>query len=75
MVEWWRIISKFKQDQHQLVVRNTGQLNGSFNPDGFGLYSTQNRLQLLYGDKAHFEIKNSNDNMVEATVTMPATLL
>ena len=49
-----------------LIVKNTGHLNGNFNPDGFGLYSTQNRLMLLYGEKAHFEIKNSSDNMVEA---------
>jgi hypothetical protein len=27
---------------------------------------------LLYGDKAHFEIKNNSDDMVEAIVTMPA---
>lgn len=68
-----RIISDFKDDQHQLIVLNTGHMNGNYNHNGFGLYSTQNRLQLLYGDKAHFEIKNRNDNMVEAMVTMPAT--
>ena len=70
-----RVISQFKDDHHQLIVQNTGQMNGTFKQDGFGLYSTQNRLQLLYGEKAYFEIKNNNDNMVEATVTMPATVL
>jgi sensor histidine kinase YesM len=70
-----KIISDFKSDEHQLVVQNTGHLNGDFNPDGFGIYSTQNRLMLLYGDKARFEIKNNSDNMVEAIVTMPATTL
>ncbi|MCY7422622.1 MAG: histidine kinase [Chitinophagaceae bacterium] len=70
-----KISSDFVQDNHQLSVQNTGHLNGNFNPDGFGLYSTQNRLMLLYGEKAHFEIKNNNENMVEATVTMPATLI
>jgi two-component system, LytTR family, sensor kinase len=69
-----KIISDFNKDQHQLIVQNTGHINGDFNPEGFGLYSTQNRLMLLYGDKAHFEIKNNSDNMVEAIVTMPATL-
>jgi hypothetical protein len=29
---------------------------------------------LLYGEKAHFEIKNRNENMVEAKVSMPASL-
>jgi sensor histidine kinase YesM len=67
-----KITSDYKFNQHQLVVQNTGHLNGDFNPDGFGLYSTQNRLMLLYGDRAHFEIKNNSDNMVEAIVTMPA---
>jgi two-component system LytT family sensor kinase len=67
-----KIISDFKNDQHELIVTNTGHLNGDFNPDGFGLYSTQNRLMLLYGEKAHFEIKNKNDNMVEAIIRMPA---
>jgi two-component system LytT family sensor kinase len=70
-----KIISDFKADQHQLIVQNTGHLNGNFNPDGFGLYSTESRLQLLYGEKAHFQIKNYNENMVEATVTMPATII
>jgi two-component system, LytTR family, sensor kinase len=70
-----KIISDFEGDHHQLIVQNTGHLNGSFNPDGFGLYSTENRLALLYGEKAHFEIKNKNENMVEATVTMPAGVI
>ena len=70
-----KVCSDFKGDNHELSVQNTGHLNGNFNPDGFGLYSTQNRLMLLYGEKARFEIKNNDDNMVEATVTMPATLI
>lgn len=66
-----KISSDFKDNHHELVVKNTGHINGDFNPDGFGLYSTQSRLMLLYGEKAHFEIKNNNDDMVEATITMP----
>ncbi|MCW3114447.1 MAG: putative signal transduction histidine kinase [Segetibacter sp.] len=66
-----KIISDFKDNHHELIVTNTGHLNGDFNPDGFGLSSTQSRLMLLYGDKAHFEIKNKSDDMVEATVKMP----
>ncbi|MDB5190846.1 MAG: sensor histidine kinase [Segetibacter sp.] len=69
-----RIISHFKDNQHQLIVKNTGHLNGSYNPYGFGLYSTESRLKLLYGEKARFEIRNNSDNMVEAIVTMPATI-
>lgn len=68
-----KIISDFKGNQHELIVQNTGHLNGSYNHDGFGLYSTQNRLMLMYGEKAHFQIKDLND-MVEAKISMPITL-
>lgn len=66
-----KIISDFKDDHHELIVANSGHLNGDFNPDGFGLSSTQSRLMLMYGDKAHFEIKNKSDNIVEAIIKMP----
>lgn len=66
-----KIISDFKENHHELIVKNTGHINGDYNPDGFGIYSTQSRLMLLYGEKAHFEIKNNSDDMVEATITMP----
>jgi sensor histidine kinase YesM len=70
-----KIISDFKDDHHELIVKNTGHLNGDFNPDGFGLYSTQSRLTLMYGEKAHFEIKNNSEDMVEAIVKMPALVV
>jgi LytS/YehU family sensor histidine kinase len=66
-----KIISDFKYDHHELVVQNTGHLNASFNSDGFGLASTQNRLQLLFGEKANFTIKEINGNTVEAKVVLP----
>lgn len=75
-----RIISDFKDDYHELAVQNTGQLNGYMNgearPDdlvgrGFGLSSTTNRLSLLYGDKAQFEIKQIAPMLVEAKVMLP----
>lgn len=66
-----KIISDFKFDHHELVVQNTGHLNASFNSDGFGLASTQNRLQLLFGEKANFTIKEINGNTVEAKVVLP----
>jgi LytS/YehU family sensor histidine kinase len=42
--------------------------------DGFGLSSTQDRLSLLYGEKASFEIKQLADNLVEATVAIPVSV-
>lgn len=70
-----KIISDFKDDYHELVIRNTGHLNGSLNEDGFGLISTRNRLQLLFGQRANFEIKELNNHTVEATVLIPKDLI
>ncbi|MBL0337279.1 MAG: hypothetical protein IPP73_18695 [Chitinophagaceae bacterium] len=58
-----KVISDFKGDYHELVVQNTGQLNGSVNAEGFGISSTNNRLNLLYGDKARFDIKQINGSL------------
>jgi two-component system, LytTR family, sensor kinase len=69
-----RIISDFKDDFHELVILNTGRLNGSRNADGFGLASTKNRLQLLFGQKANFDIREVNGNTVEARVLIPVDL-
>jgi two-component system LytT family sensor kinase len=66
-----KIISDFKDNYHELVIRNTGHLNGSKNDDGFGLTSTRNRLQLLFGFKAVFDIKEIQNNTVQATVLIP----
>jgi two-component system, LytTR family, sensor kinase len=69
-----KICSDFKGNNHELVILNTGHLNGSINSDGFGLVSTRNRLQLLFGEKANFEIKEIGHNLVEAKVLIPADL-
>src|SRR5690606_30424915 len=61
-----RIISDFRENYHELLVQNTGRLSGHINGDGFGISSTRNRLQLLFGDKADFRIAEANGNMVEA---------
>jgi len=66
-----KIKSDFNGNYHRLLVQNTGQLKGVVNAEGFGLSSTTNRLQLLYGDKANFEIKQVNGSMVEAKVLIP----
>ncbi len=67
-----KVISDFKNNFHELVVQNTGYLNGYKSGDeGFGLSSTTNRLGLLYGDKARFEIKQMTPSLVEAKVLIP----
>lgn len=66
-----RIVSEVKDNFHELSVQNTGYLNGYVNKEGFGLSSTTNRLNLLYGNKAKFEIKQATPGLVEAKVQIP----
>lgn len=70
-----KIISDFRENHHELAVQNTGVLNGLYNADGFGLSSTQNRLHLLYGEKAHFTIKQLTPTLVEAKVEIPVQMI
>jgi two-component system, LytTR family, sensor kinase len=51
-----RVISTIKNNFHELLVQNTGYLNGHGSGEGFGLSSTTNRLNLLYGNKAKFSL-------------------
>jgi len=66
-----KVISDYRENHHELIIQNTGQLNNTINSDGFGINSTRNRLKLLFGGKANFEIRDIGDNMVEAVVKMP----
>lgn len=65
-----KVISDFSDDYHELIVQNSGRLNGDVNPDGFGLYSTRNRLHLLFGERAHFNIVQVGE-LVVAKVLIP----
>lgn len=67
-----KVTSEFKNDYHQLIVQNSGHLNGHANADGFGLSSTRNRLDLMFEGKARFEITQDGD-LVVAKVLIPKT--
>jgi two-component system LytT family sensor kinase len=67
------IVSRMNDRYHQLVIRNTGHLNKSVDEDGFGLISTRNRLHLLFGEHANFNIREISENMVEAELHIPLT--
>lgn len=69
-----RIKSDFINDHHELIVQNSGTLNGDVSDDGFGLSSTRNRLQLLFGEKSTFSIQQVNGNTVEARVLIPVAV-
>ncbi|MEO6488554.1 MAG: histidine kinase [Ferruginibacter sp.] len=68
-----QITSDFKNNHHELIVRNSGKLNGylSVKDEGFGIRSTQDRLNLLYQGKANFEIYEIEGGMVESKLIMP----
>jgi two-component system LytT family sensor kinase len=76
-----RIISDNRGNRHVLIVENTGiiqhnvlPVKNMFIPDssgGFGIDSTQHRLQLMYGEKASFQIKNAATNLVRAEIALP----
>jgi LytS/YehU family sensor histidine kinase len=66
-----RVSSDFVHNHHELVVQNTGQLVSQKNEHGFGVRSTQDRLNLLYQGKATFAIRNLDADMVESRITMP----
>ncbi len=54
-----------------LTVKNSGKLQSTHNPDGFGISGTENRLNLLYGKKAVFELKELPNQIVEAKIIIP----
>ena len=56
----------------QIEIRNTGQFNHLNNNDiGYGLKNTLQRLDLIYGELAQFEIKNENPDTVLTSIHIP----
>jgi len=66
-----KIVSLFANNHHEMSVQNTGHLIEPFNEEGFGIASTQSRLNLLYGKEAIFQLKEIKDNVVEAKICIP----
>lgn len=69
-----RVVAKFKGNDMELLVQNTGQLSSVINEEGFGIKSTQDRLNLMYQGKAVFDIHNLNTSMVESKVSIPVAI-
>lgn len=66
-----KISSTIHDNKHLLIVENTGELSSDYNVEGFGIASTQDRLKLLYGKHANFELKDVGNNLVQARVSIP----
>jgi hypothetical protein len=54
-----------------LQVINPGHLKTKGESTGIGLLNSQNRLQLLFGETAHIDLKPLDKNHVLASVTIP----
>ncbi|NWF89835.1 MAG: histidine kinase [Ignavibacteriaceae bacterium] len=56
-----------------IEIINSGQIDEDMikQSDGFGISNTKQRLNLIYGDSAKFEIKNNSDDSVSAEITIP----
>jgi len=64
--------TEVKNDVLHVYIKNSGQLNGHTSEGtGFGLKNTEQRLALLYGDKASMKIKNGDDKHVETELIIP----
>jgi len=62
-------ISAQKQDQRVIIrIINTGQLSAETAESGFGVSNTTNRLELLFGNKATFNLANLDQQQVLAEI-------
>lgn len=67
-----KIISRFIENHHELIVHNTGLIGNDYQQDGFGISSTKNRLALLFGKNASFNLTDDKTtNKVIATIQLP----
>ncbi|MFO7447940.1 MAG: histidine kinase [Ignavibacteriaceae bacterium] len=65
--------TKITDSKLQVQIRNTGHIDerALMNSRGFGINNTKHRLNLLYGEKAFFSIKNYSDDEVITELTIP----
>lgn len=65
------IAANVEEGFYILRVINSGKLEMQDGHEGFGLQSTSNRLSLIFGDKAVFNITQIDAKQVEAKVIIP----
>lgn len=65
--------SKVENDTLIIIIKNTGVLPDKSvdNSKGYGINNTKQRLNLLYGHKAHFKIEQTSENEVTCSVVIP----
>ena len=67
------VTTKLENSNLYINIRNSGQFEEDLlkQSNGFGISNTKQRLSLIYGDDAKFEIKNNADDSVSAQITIP----
>lgn len=68
-----KLVAQLRDNYLELMVENTGKLKRYNDKGGFGIKSIYERLKLLYGDNASFEIKQALPGRVIATLRLPVT--
>lgn len=67
------------EDELYIQVKNSGhyeaQSASKSKEEGYGITNTQQRLDLLYGDKASFQIFNSGDQFVITEIKIPKQII
>lgn len=59
-----KVMTKIDDQRLMIQIFNTGQIIQETTDTGFGLVNTKQRLELLFGSKAEFTVKNTENNMV-----------
>ena len=67
------VSTKLENSNLYINIKNSGQIDDDLlkQSNGFGISNTKQRLSLIYGDSAKFEIKNNADDSVSAQITIP----
>jgi two-component system LytT family sensor kinase len=70
------ICSSIKDSTLHIKIKNNGQIEDEVlkHSKGFGISNTKHRLNLLYGEKASFTIKNDPGDKVHAEIVIPINL-
>ncbi len=69
-----KIISKFTDKDFELLVQNTGTLDGKMN-EGFGIKSTRDRLKFLCHGNASFNVEEIEFSRVQSKIVMPVEIV
>ena len=69
-----KIISRFTDRNFELIVQNTGSLDGKAN-EGFGIKSTRDRLKFLCNGNAYFNVEEIESGKVQSKIVMPVSRL